>query len=89
MDSTGPRNPLTTGERDVGLTAIPPLWSRRLDAVAGKLQYRHAAGDVAWTPIEVLSFEAQWAKRRELAAQARGAQAMQPPPPPTPQPAPP
>eukprot|EP00969_Alexandrium_andersonii_P220987 9759983-Alexandrium_andersonii.AAC.1 len=42
MDTIGPRTFLTPGERDVGFTEIPPLWSRRLDAVAGKLQYRHA-----------------------------------------------
>eukprot|EP00969_Alexandrium_andersonii_P026531 1157542-Alexandrium_andersonii.AAC.1 len=63
--------------------------ARSMQSVAGKLQYRHATGAVAWTPIEVIYYETEWARRRSLEATAPGAQATQPPPPPTQQPAPP
>eukprot|EP00969_Alexandrium_andersonii_P113894 5034517-Alexandrium_andersonii.AAC.1 len=43
-DTIGPRSQVTMGERDMGFEEIPPLWSRKLDAVAGKLQYHHAGG---------------------------------------------
>eukprot|EP00969_Alexandrium_andersonii_P015793 690755-Alexandrium_andersonii.AAC.1 len=84
MDTIGPRTFLTMGERDVGLTEIPALWTRTMDAVAGKLQYRHATGHVAWTPIEVTTFEMELARRRAVAAQ-RTEQPTQPPQPHAPQ----
>eukprot|EP00969_Alexandrium_andersonii_P292344 12921169-Alexandrium_andersonii.AAC.1 len=46
QDNIGPRTHLTCGERDVGLIEIPALWYRKLDAVAGKLQYWHYDGTV-------------------------------------------
>eukprot|EP00969_Alexandrium_andersonii_P281178 12431354-Alexandrium_andersonii.AAC.1 len=65
------------GERDVGLEEIPALWTRKLDAVAGKLQYWHARGTVVWTPVELLNYEAELARRRA----AHREQAVPPPQP--------
>eukprot|EP00969_Alexandrium_andersonii_P142975 6321092-Alexandrium_andersonii.AAC.2 len=48
---------MVTSERDVGLMAMPAGWARRLDAVAGKLQYRHISGIPAWAPIENVHHE--------------------------------
>eukprot|EP00969_Alexandrium_andersonii_P135142 5978553-Alexandrium_andersonii.AAC.1 len=63
MGNIGPRTRLTCGERDVGLREIPALWIRKLDAVAGKLQYWHYDGTVVWTPIELLNHEEARARR--------------------------
>eukprot|EP00969_Alexandrium_andersonii_P031698 1385553-Alexandrium_andersonii.AAC.1 len=80
MDTIGPRTHLTMGERDVGLREIPNLWTRKLDAVAGKLQYWHATGHVAWTPIELLQFEEVLAGRRAAKASNQGRAEPQPQP---------
>eukprot|EP00969_Alexandrium_andersonii_P360542 15455591-Alexandrium_andersonii.AAC.1 len=80
MDTIGPRTHLTLGERDVGLREIPALWTRKLDAVAGKLQYWHADGTVVWTPIELINYEEEMARRRAATARHR-AQAVPPPQP--------
>eukprot|EP00969_Alexandrium_andersonii_P209971 9275791-Alexandrium_andersonii.AAC.1 len=57
---------MVTSERDVGLLVVPAGWSRKLDAVAGKLQYMHISGLAAWTPFEIAHHENEWNRRRML-----------------------
>eukprot|EP00969_Alexandrium_andersonii_P243929 10777422-Alexandrium_andersonii.AAC.1 len=57
---------MVAAECDVGLVALPAGWTRKLDAVAGKLQYMRFSGTPAWAPVEIVRHENERRRLRAL-----------------------